>query len=166
MIKHDRFPVISARLSMNDFTNLLFACSHLDHLDKQYEWPILLEVFSQKIQAQFSIQHVIKCMLSLTLAKVGTAEEFWQPLLELIIIQLQKPNGTKSLNDLLIVTNLLYLLSEQKEMLNHDQIRTIVGILLKDCNLLKLLKNNAAVKTSNNVSHLVYSCAKLEIQDD
>lgn len=81
---------MASRLPMSDFSNLLYACSHLNLLEKNYEWPILLEAFSQKLQHQFDIHYVIKCMLSLSLAKVGTAEEFWQPLLNLIIIQLEK----------------------------------------------------------------------------
>ena len=68
----------------------------------------------------FDIHHVIKCMLSLTLAKVGTGEEFWQPLLNLIIIQLQKQNGCELLNDLFIVTNLLYMLAAQEDMATPD----------------------------------------------
>ncbi len=59
-------------------------------------------------------------MLSLTLAKVGTGEEFWQPLLTLIIIQLQKQNGCELLNDLFIVTNLLYMLAAQEDMATPD----------------------------------------------
>ena len=59
-------------------------------------------------------------MLSLTLAKVGTGEEFWQPLLNLIIIQLQKQNGYELLNDLFIVTNLLYMLAAQEDMATPD----------------------------------------------
>ena len=111
MIKSDRFLSYSSRLPMPDFSNLLYACSHLNLLEKNYEWPILLEAFSQKLQHQFDINYVIKCMLSLSIAKVGTGEEFWQPLLNLIIMQLEKQSGSDMLNDLFIVTNLLYMLA-------------------------------------------------------
>jgi len=53
-------------------------------------------------------------MLSFTLAKVGTAEEFWQPLMSLIIMNIQKEKGIDHLNDILIVTNLLYMLATQE----------------------------------------------------
>ena len=79
-------------------------------------------------------------MLSLTLAKVGTAEEFWQPLLNLIINHLQNTNGIDHLNDLLIVTNLLYMLAAQEEMSTPDQVRSIVHILEQDSKLENLLK--------------------------
>lgn len=79
-------------------------------------------------------------MLSLTLAKVGTAEEFWQPLLHLIINHLQNTNGIDHLNDLLIVTNLLYMLAAQEEMSTPDQVRSIVHILEQDSKLENLLK--------------------------
>jgi hypothetical protein len=120
MIKSDKFLSLSSRLPITDFSNLLYACSHLNLLDKNYEWPILLEAFSHKIQSHFDIRHAIKCMLSLALAKVGTREEFWQPLLNLIIIQLEKTNGNDLLNDLYIVTNLLYMLAAQEDMSTPD----------------------------------------------
>ena len=68
---------------MSDFTNLLFACAHLKQIDKQFEWPILLEALSIRVMNQVGPQNyklLVQCMLSLTLADVGTAEEFWQPL--------------------------------------------------------------------------------------
>lgn len=125
MIKSDKFLSLSNRLSMPDFSNLLYACSHLNLLERNYEWPILLEAFSQKIQHNFDINYAIKCMLSFALAKVGTGEEFWQPLLNLIIIYLQKPGGDEMLNDLFIVTNLLYMLAVQEDMSTPDQIQSL-----------------------------------------
>ena len=55
MIKSEDFGKISSKLMFTDFNNLLFACSHLKLLDKEFEWPILLETFSQKVLANFSI---------------------------------------------------------------------------------------------------------------
>lgn len=129
MIKSDKFLSLSNRLSMPDFSNLLYACSHLNLLERNYEWPILLEAFSQKIQHNFDINYAIKCMLSFALAKVGTGEEFWQPLLNLIIIYLQKPGGDEMLNDLFIVTNLLYMLAVQEDMSTPDQIQSLKHFL-------------------------------------
>lgn len=34
---------------MNDLMNLIYASAHLKLLDKQYEWPILLEAWSRRI---------------------------------------------------------------------------------------------------------------------
>ena len=49
MIRNENFLKIAGRLSMADFSNLLFASSHVELLDKTYEWPLLLQAFSQKI---------------------------------------------------------------------------------------------------------------------
>lgn len=65
---------------MNDLMNLIYTCAHLKLLDKQYEWPILLEAWSRRLASQSTPDRfLIQCMLSLTLADVGQAEEFWQP---------------------------------------------------------------------------------------
>jgi len=102
-VKGNRFPSAAERISLGDFSNLLFACSHME-FDKQYEWPILVEAFCKKlkikspdqqhvellneneerIQLSWHTPTVIKCMLSFKLADVGDAEDFWQPLTQVL----------------------------------------------------------------------------------
>jgi len=51
MIRSENFPQLVNRLSLHtsDFSNLLYACAHVELLDKNYEWPILMEAFSNKV---------------------------------------------------------------------------------------------------------------------
>jgi len=161
LVKGPNFLEMSARLSMSEFCNLLYTCAHLELFDKQHEWPILLEAFCRKLKYQPHFDDLISCMLSLTLADVGDSEDFWQPLCDMLIGQLEmKPNPTE---DFILLQNLFYILAQQKSKVRPEQIGSLLGLV---GDLPKFIKSfTLQAKMSNVMGHFVYSLGVLKIKD-
>ena len=90
-------------MNFKNITDLIFAFSHMNtYLDRMTDWEeIILDAFCQKL-AQLDENNkivdnspsIIKCMLSIKLADVGNSEDFWQPLIDILISSLESSSQT------------------------------------------------------------------------
>jgi hypothetical protein len=101
-------------------------------------------------------------MLSLTLADVGDSEDFWQPMCDMLIGQLEiKPNPTE---DFILLQNLLYILAQQKSNVRPEQIDSLLSLVGE---LPKFIKSfSLQAKMSNVMGHFVYSLGILKVKDE
>ena len=97
-VRSDNFSSQMLDINFKNFTDLMFAFAHMDvYLDKITDWEEkILDVFCQKL-AQLDKRNkiventpsIIKCMLSIKLVNVGNTEDFWQPLVDILISSLK-----------------------------------------------------------------------------
>jgi hypothetical protein len=76
-------PILPRKLSNKDLFSLIYTCSHRNLSEAQWQ-PILAEFIGRVTENAIHPQKLVRTLLSLTIAKVGTDWSFWAPVLGLL----------------------------------------------------------------------------------
>ena len=116
-------------------------------------------------------------MLSIKLVNVGNTEDFWQPLVDILISSLQQQENTTATPvdlDFFNMTNMVYLMANLDQQASQQSLSTLLQLIDKDqdtkSRLIRLMKERMQqpekrTQMPNLVSHLYWSLASLDFND-
>ncbi len=108
---------------------MLYACSNLDLLDKQFEWPILEQVLLTKVKAELNVSHkiLIQSMQSFSIAEVGNAEDFWIPLFQIMVPLVEHLTN----DDIYLFSNFAHVVASQAAKATPEQLAVFKSVFIQ-----------------------------------